>query len=757
MTRLRNVLGPAVLLASIFAAGCESPEAALARHLKRGDAYVEQRSLKEAIIEYASAVKADPKSGVARRKLAETYVQNQQYGLALDEYVRAADLLADDSPLQITAGQMLLLAGRFDDAIGRAQKVLDKEPRNTEALILKGNGLAKLKNIDGALDEIEDAIRSNPASSIAYANMGLVQYARGEIGKSEAAFKSAIAADQKSVLPRLSLVNLYWASGRLEDAERTLKEALAIDATNSMVNRTLALFYITSGRMADAEKPLKAVIAKEPHSNARFTLADYYVLSQRVPAAKAILEETAKDDNVEFATAAKLRLAALGFAAGDLATTHQLIEEVLKRNPRHTQALITKAQILQAEGKRDEATATIRLAVKNDPTSAQANYVLGKLLAGAQQYEDAMSALKESLKADTRFTQAEVELARLSLMAGRHADAVSFAQSAVRNNPNRAEAYLVLAQAQISSGNPEAAEAPLKILLNSLPDNAVIQSELGRLQLAKGDLAGARQSFQRALAKDAAQVSALQGLIAIDFQQGNQVAARTRVEKALASQPNNHALQVLVGRTYLSLGDFAAAERALKQALVGEPTDLEAYGLLATIYFRQNRLPEATAEFEKLSKLQPKSVSYQTMVGTLLHLQQKTDAAKAQYEKVLALDRGAPVAANNLAQLYSDRNENLDLALSLAQTAKSGMPGSHEVDDTLGWLYYKKGNASMAIGPLRSAVAAQPNNAVYLYHLGAAYALNKDRTNARQTLEKALRQAPFDGADDARRLLDSLK
>ena len=60
------------------------------------------------------------------------------------------------------------------------------------------------------------------------------------------------------------------------------------------------------------------------------------------------------------------------------------------------------------------------------------------------------------------------------------------------------------------------------------------------------------------------------------------------------------------------------------------------------------------------------------MVGTLLHLQNKIDDAKKQYEKALSIDSQAPVASNNLAQLYSDKNENLDVALQLAKTAKAG-------------------------------------------------------------------------------------
>ena len=95
--------------------------------------------------------------------------------------------------------------------------------------------------------------------------------------------------------------------------------------------------------------------------------------------------------------------------------------------------------------------------------------------------------------------------------------------------------------------------------------------------------------------------------------------------------------------------------------------------------------------------------------------------------------------------------------MQLAQTAKAGLPNSHEVDDTLGWIYYKKGQGPQAVAALKAAVGAQPDSALYLYHLGAAYALNKDKAAARQSLEKALSKGAFDGADDARKILDSLK
>jgi tetratricopeptide (TPR) repeat protein len=310
----------------------------------------------------------------------------------------------------------------------------------------------------------------------------------------------------------------------------------------------------------------------------------------------------------------------------------------------------------------------------------------------------------------------------------------------------------------LAKGNASAAEAPLTTLNSAMPDRPLVQVEMARLHLAKGNRSAARASFQAALVKDPSQTGALEGLTIMDLQDKKNAEARARIEAAAAASPRNDRVQLLAGRTYAALGDAAAAERAYKQALELNPNNLRVYAAIGQLYAGMQRLPEATQQFEKLAERQPNAVGPHTAVALLLQLQNRREEAKARYEKVLQLDPRAGVAANNLAWMYAEDGANLNVALQLAQTAKAQLSDLPEVNDTLGWIYHKKGLPELAVGPLRESVAKDPNNAMYHLHLGLVYASAGDGVKARESLERALTlKLSAEDAAEAKKALAGLK
>ena len=98
------------------------------------------------------------------------------------------------------------------------------------------------------------------------------------------------------------------------------------------------------------------------------------------------------------------------------------------------------------------------------------------------------------------------------------------------------------------------------------------------------------------------------------------------------------------------------------------------------------------------------------------------------------------VALNNLAYLLGAQTGQFDEALKYAQQVKELAPDNKGVDDTIGWIMYRKGLYRSAVKYLESA-AEGPPDPVVRYHLGMAYVKLGDK-RGEATLRAALKSAP---------------
>src|SRR5688500_14496949 len=150
MCRYRMLGLGAFFIASTLLSACNNPEARKLEHVQRGDEYAKEKRDEFAAVEYASAVKLDPKFGEARLKLAETHERMGNVQAAFPEFIRAADALPDNRDAQLKATELLLLARRFDDAKARADGLLEKNPKDIDAMLLRANAMAALRDPAGA-------------------------------------------------------------------------------------------------------------------------------------------------------------------------------------------------------------------------------------------------------------------------------------------------------------------------------------------------------------------------------------------------------------------------------------------------------------------------------------------------------------------------------------------------------------------------------------------------------------------------------
>jgi putative PEP-CTERM system TPR-repeat lipoprotein len=749
---------PALALSAVLVGACAGPIAKRDAFMAKGDEYFKQNKFVEASIEYRKALQQDALYAVGYDKLGDAYMKTGDAKGALSSYVRASDLAPTDIPINLKAGNLLLVARRFQDAKTRARNILVKDSKNVAGLVLLGNALGGLQNLDEAADVAKRAADLDPSRAGLLGNLGVLELARGKADQAERAFLKAVQLEPKSSGPRMALANLYQTVGRWADAEKVLREAIVLDPKSAAVNAALATVLMQTGRAVQAEPFMKVASDSVGTLQASLGMADYYVSVGRLAEALALLEKVSKTD--EGFAAALIRTATIEFASGKHEEAHKHLREVLAKDPKNSTALATEARLLLGEYRFDEATSLVNTAIAADPHAAYAYFALGQIYLAKGAIEDARKAFAQALSIDPRRSDAQMELAKIHMGRRELDTAITYARSAIKEDPDNIEPRLILAR--ILTVRPDdlpQAEAELRTLLRRYPNSPEVHTLVGRLYYERGDQTKARQSFEKALQIDPDHVEALSGLTAIDADMRRLPDARARIEARLAANKKPDAdLLLLASKVYVATGQFERTEAMLRRMVDLNPNNLDAFNLLGQFYVARKKLPEARKTFDDVVTRQPTSASAQTMVGLLASADGDLQTARKAYEAAVHADPKALAASNNLAWLYANtEGGNLDTALQLAQTARSFLPDNAEVNDTLGFVYYKKQMGSFAIPLFEAAILKDGDNPNFHYHLGLVYAQMGEDAKSRKELETALKLNPrFEGAEYARRVIATL-
>src|SRR5262245_61298449 len=148
-----------LLLAGLFlvaSAACgQSPETKKQKALERGEHYLKDGKLNEAIIEFRTALQVDQDFVPAAQGLGRAYAAKSWNGDAVREFQRAQKLSPDSLSLAIDLGRALVQTGSWKDAEAQAALILGKEPRNRDGLYIHATAMLGQGNAKEALAVLE--------------------------------------------------------------------------------------------------------------------------------------------------------------------------------------------------------------------------------------------------------------------------------------------------------------------------------------------------------------------------------------------------------------------------------------------------------------------------------------------------------------------------------------------------------------------------------------------------------------------------
>jgi tetratricopeptide (TPR) repeat protein len=409
--------------------------------------------------------------------------------------------------------------------------------------------------------------------------------------------------------------------------------------------------------------------------------------------------------------------------------------------------------------------------VSEAPTFAQAYYYLGAAHARRQNMQLAEAALLKAVALAPKDSEPVLSLMELYLQSHHFERALQVGENFLHGQPGNVPVQLLVGRSLLAKKDLAKALAMFKMLADQTPQDPIIHYYLGLSYQSQGKEPEALAALEQALRLQPHYLEALQKIAEIYTGKGQSPKAIARIQQQLKVSPNHALMYSLLGNLALAQNQYDMAEKAFQQAIALDEKSLSPYVNLATLYARRGAGEAAIAHYETLLKSKPHVLPIYVFLGRMYDLQKQYQRANEYYRKALQIDPLFVPAANNLAWNYAEYDGNLDEALSLAHTAKTLMPREAAINDTLGWIYYKKKAYNEAIRLLKVSVADDAQNPITRYHLGMAYYKNGECEEtraaqktlstcqlARTELQTALRlNQDFIGVEEARKALDTLQ
>jgi tetratricopeptide (TPR) repeat protein len=438
----------------------------------------------------------------------------------------------------------------------------------------------------------------------------------------------------------------------------------------------------------------------------------------------------------------------------------RIANDLLKKDPKDWQAMTLLGRLDLEEGKATLAEKELDQAKNANPDSAVIDFQLARVYLLQGKVDEAKSALSESLKHGSNNIAARVLLAGLELRAGQTDLAVQDLNKALEQAPSSLEPNLMISQAYAMRGEFDLAGETLNRLLNqrTTPTNqAMILETLAEVRFRQGRYADAVLLATKALNTGLLSREALRVL-------GMSYLAQKRSEqgiKALQEYLNKAdrwaAGQDTLGEIALFANKLDTAEQAYQRELEIKPDSTSALFGLGNVYDQRQQYNKAADFFRRFAAAEPSNAAVHVRLGVIAERDLDFQMAASEYQKAIDLDSANAVAKNNLAWVYAEHNGDLNVALRLAEEARSLQPSDPNIADTLGWILVKKNLGLNALPYLKESVANNPAKPLYHYHLGMAYLKAGQKPEAKNELRAALQSgAPFAGSPNAKEALESI-
>jgi tetratricopeptide (TPR) repeat protein len=321
------------------------------------------KQIQQAITELQAAVAQDNKNAVLRFNLGRALLAKgllEQAQVQFQEAIKIRDVYI---PARLALAQLFITRHEYANAVQAAKEVLDYDPRNLPAELLKTSALASMGNSALAHAELVETIKQNPNAVEAQLQLAVLDLAQKQYQEAEQLFSQVYRDHPADLRALMGIAETYTQQGQFDKAIQLFQAELVKHMGRLEIRNALGNVAVQARKYDLAIEQFQAIIRVRPDAG------DVYVRLGQTFAMKGDFESAAR--TFEKARLlrpndpdAYLQVALLMERTGKRLQARPVYEQVLKLQPDQPVALNNLAYLLTETGNSGDLDVALQFAQK---------------------------------------------------------------------------------------------------------------------------------------------------------------------------------------------------------------------------------------------------------------------------------------------------------------------------------------------------------------------------------------------------------
>lgn len=787
-----------VAISALLLIACDSPEEIAQNHLQKGKELFEKGEYEKAILELKTSSQSSGQNAETYYYMALVDEKTNSFKSMQQNLLKALELNNNMLEARQKLGKLFLLFGDFPKALEQAEILLNANPNNQDAQLLKASIYFKQSKKEEAAGIVDSILKANPDNMDAVTLKAVFYFEKNDIDNALSLIDNSILKDTKnlplrlfrikintkrnnldavindykeiiSMYPdaqnfKLSLASIYSMNDKLEQAEALLREM--VDKDKGKVEPKIVLLEFLNARSKDRViGEFDAMIGSVNQPKEKLELSKWMLTSGFVEeATKGLKQVVDSENNNNLGLTAQAILAEIAFSKKDYSAVESSVANILSANPDFIDASLLKSRLLLTQNKVDEAIELLNKIVWTKKDSDSAYTILGQAYSLKNDQKQAELSYKQALEINPANLSAFFPVYASYIQANQRATARQYLDKALKVKPHQALLLTNKADMDIAEKRwDEAQDSVQKIALFSKNKAVPLYLQANILQ-GKGQYADAVNLYEKLLGEFPEHLNSMINLTRC-------YEALNARDKAIAFFESlhgkfNHNLTVagVLADLYMSNNEYVKAKQLLTSQLSVSPDkSVTLYLALAKVEAKLSKNVDSIKDvYLKGLEVNPDSPELLNGLATLA--EQTGDKAGAQklYQKIVDKYPEDTLAVNNLAAMLIESSNNEDLVKGLTLSEKFKDANNPSLQDTYAWALLKNGRTAESLKILEDLIVKEPKMPELRYHLGVAHFNSGHKATAIAELRNALnlaekQQRGFAGINEAKKLLQDLE